>query len=100
MAALQAKHSRASLRAKSLNSAATCGGSSKTRTRAVRTCGPIRISLGPHRRIRHEVRSMKSLEALRTIKVNRAAELLLWSRNNHTRLQGLPPDLVPRDLNE
>jgi len=43
---------------------------------------------------------MSSLEALRTIKVNRAAELLLWSRNNHTRLQGLPPDLVPRDLNE
>ena len=43
---------------------------------------------------------MTSLEALRTIKVNRAAELLLWSRNNHTRLQGLPPDLIPRDLEE
>lgn len=43
---------------------------------------------------------MSSLEALRTIKVSRAAELLLWSRNNHTRLQGLPPDLIPQDLNE
>jgi len=43
---------------------------------------------------------MSSLDALHTIKVNRAAELLLWSRNNHTRLHGLPPDLIPRDLNE
>jgi len=43
---------------------------------------------------------MSSLEALRTIKVSRAAELLLWSRNNHTPLQGLPPDLIPQDLNE
>jgi 2-keto-4-pentenoate hydratase len=43
---------------------------------------------------------MSSLDAQRTIKVNRTAELLLWSRNNHTRLQGLPPDLIPRDLDE
>jgi 2-keto-4-pentenoate hydratase len=43
---------------------------------------------------------MSSPDALRTIKVNRAAELLLWSRNNHTRLQDLPPDLIPRDLEE
>jgi 2-keto-4-pentenoate hydratase len=43
---------------------------------------------------------MTSLETLRTIKVNRAAELLLWSRTNQTRLEGLPPDLIPRDLNE
>ena len=33
-------------------------------------------------------------------KVTRAAELLLWSRNNQARLQGLPPDLMPCDLNE
>jgi len=43
---------------------------------------------------------MTSLELLHTIKTSRAAELLLWSRNNRTRLQGLPADLVPRDLNE
>lgn len=43
---------------------------------------------------------MTSLEALHTIKIGRAAELLLWSRNHQTRLQGLPPDLTPRDLNE
>lgn len=43
---------------------------------------------------------MTSLEALHTVKINRAAELLLWSRNNQARLQGLPADLTPRDLNE
>jgi 2-keto-4-pentenoate hydratase len=43
---------------------------------------------------------MTSLETLRTIKANRAAELLLWSRSHQTRLPGLPPDLVPGDLNE
>jgi 2-keto-4-pentenoate hydratase len=43
---------------------------------------------------------MSSVETLRSIKINRAAELLLWSRTHQTRLQGLPPDLTPRDLNE
>lgn len=43
---------------------------------------------------------MSAVDTLRTIKVNRAAELLLWSRNNQTRLPGLPPDLVACDLNE
>ncbi len=43
---------------------------------------------------------MTSLELLRTIRISRAAELLLWSRNTQTRLQGLPADLIPRDLSE
>lgn len=43
---------------------------------------------------------MTSVEALHSIKIGRAAELLLWSRNNQVRLQGLPPDLTPRDLHE
>jgi len=43
---------------------------------------------------------MSSVETLRTVKVNRAAELLLWARKNQTRLHGLPLDLVPHDLNE
>ena len=43
---------------------------------------------------------MTSVESLHSIKISRAAELLLWSRNNQTRLQGLPADLTPRDLNE
>jgi len=43
---------------------------------------------------------MTSVESLHTIKISRAAELLLWSRNNQTRLKDLPADLMPRDLNE
>jgi len=36
----------------------------------------------------------------KSVRIRRAAELLLWSRTNRTRLQGLPADLMPRDLNE
>jgi 2-keto-4-pentenoate hydratase len=43
---------------------------------------------------------MSPLEALRSIKIGRAAELLRWSRKTHSRLQSLPPDLTPGDLNE
>jgi len=43
---------------------------------------------------------MTSLEILHTVKINRASELLLWSRNNQTRLPGLAADLAPRDVNE
>ncbi len=43
---------------------------------------------------------MTSLELLHTIQISRAAELLLWSRNSQTRLQGLPADLIPHDLGE
>ena len=43
---------------------------------------------------------MTSLEILHTVKISRASELLLWSRNNQTRLPGLAVDLAPRDINE
>jgi 2-keto-4-pentenoate hydratase len=43
---------------------------------------------------------MSPLEVLHSIKIGRAAELLRWSRKSHTRLQGLPPDLMPGDLHE
>ncbi len=43
---------------------------------------------------------MNPLEVLHTVKISRAAELLRWSYKNQTRLQSLPPDLIPRDLNE
>src|SRR5690349_1522853 len=46
------------------------------------------------------IRSMSSVENLHTIKISRAAELLLWSRDNQTCLRNLPADLIPRDLNE
>jgi 2-keto-4-pentenoate hydratase len=43
---------------------------------------------------------MNRLDILHSVKVSRAAELLRWSRNGGTRLQALPPDLTPQDLNE
>lgn len=43
---------------------------------------------------------MSAVDTLRTTKIYRAAELLLWSRNNQTRLPGLPADLMACDLNE
>jgi 2-keto-4-pentenoate hydratase len=43
---------------------------------------------------------MSSLKLLHTVKISRAAELLLWSRNNQASVQRFPPDLMPRDLNE
>lgn len=43
---------------------------------------------------------MTSLDPLQSVKINRAAELLLWSRNHQSPLAGLPADLLPRDLDE
>lgn len=43
---------------------------------------------------------MNPLEVLQAVKISRAAELLYWSRKSQTRLQSLPPDLIPRDLQE
>ena len=43
---------------------------------------------------------VSALEANKSIRTSRAAELLLWARNSQTRLQGLPSDLSPQDLNE
>lgn len=40
------------------------------------------------------------MDILHSVKVSKAAELLRWSRKSQTRLQALPPDLTPRDLNE
>jgi len=40
------------------------------------------------------------MDSLHSVKASRAAELLSWSRKSQTRLQALPPDLTPRDLNE
>lgn len=43
---------------------------------------------------------MTSVEIQHTIRINKAAELLLWARKTQTRLPGLAADVTPRDLNE
>lgn len=41
-----------------------------------------------------------ALEVNKSVRIGRAAELFVWARQRQTRLQGLPPDLNPRDLTE
>jgi len=43
---------------------------------------------------------MRPAENRHTIRIRKAAELLLWARRNQTRLRELPADLAPRDLSE
>ena len=40
------------------------------------------------------------MENQHTVRISKAAELLLWARKNQARLQGFPADVAPRDLNE
>jgi 2-keto-4-pentenoate hydratase len=39
-------------------------------------------------------------QTTQSIRINKAAKLLAWARQNGSRLEGLPPDASPRDLNE